>query len=107
VVDGRYHYRIEYEKVHGPLSPGVILHHRCDNPRCVNVEHLIPMTQSEHLKLHGFGGDKNVGQSLKTHCPAGHEYSEENTYHWRGERQCRTCRSAAKRRYYLKKKGTP
>jgi hypothetical protein len=29
----------------------------------------------------------------KTHCPQGHEYSEKNTYFYRGARYCRTCLS--------------
>lgn len=39
------------------------------------------------------GGKRNNGQ--KTHCPAGHEYTPENTYLRPGRRlnrQCRTCR---------------
>lgn len=36
--------------------------------------------------LHGLGAN-----ALKTHCPRGHEYSEENTLLRRGSRECRTC----------------
>ncbi len=93
-------YRAAYEAHHGvKLTPNTVIHHTCGNPACVNVEHLEATTQSEHMRAHGFGGDKNVGQALKTHCPAGHEYTEENTYRWRNERTCRTCRLATKRRF--------
>jgi len=34
--------------------------------------------------------------NLRTHCPQGHPYSEENTYWNKGHRQCRTCRTAAR-----------
>jgi 5-methylcytosine-specific restriction endonuclease McrA len=30
----------------------------------------------------------------KTHCPKGHPYDGENTYWYKGARQCRTCRAA-------------
>lgn len=30
-------------------------------------------------------------QAERTHCPRGHEYSEENTYRHRGKRYCRAC----------------
>lgn len=30
-----------------------------------------------------------------THCQRGHEFTEENTYVYRGNRQCRTCRTLA------------
>lgn len=38
-----------------------------------------------------------VYNSIKTHCPKGHPYDEENTYWEKGGkgRQCRTCRKAA------------
>ena len=31
----------------------------------------------------------------KTHCPAGHEYSGDNLYIWKGTPHCRICRKAA------------
>ena len=38
-------------------------------------------------------------QRAKTHCPRGHEYTEENTlmYPSEGRRRCRTCRRDARR----------
>lgn len=36
-------------------------------------------------------------QSAKTHCPQGHEYSDINTYKYRGMRQCKICRAARSR----------
>ena len=38
-------------------------------------------------------------QAKKTHCPQGHEYTEENTYRWQGGRSCRQCSRDASRRY--------
>ena len=36
----------------------------------------------------------------KTHCPQGHEYTEENTYSWkRGWRACRTCQKQNRDRH--------
>jgi len=100
-IDGRPAYRVVFEQHHGIRLPRhVVLHHTCENPWCVNIEHLAPMTQRAHLKMHGItGGDANVGQALKTHCPAGHPYNKENTYRWRNERQCRICRLVAKRKF--------
>lgn len=84
-------------------AEGLICHHTCHNPSCTNPEHIEMMTQSEHMKRHGAGGD--WGQADKTHCPQGHPYDEANTYHWRNERHCRECRKAAKRRYRAAKQG--
>jgi len=33
--------------------------------------------------------------SLKTHCPKGHEYTPENTYIFKGGRRCRACKREA------------
>lgn len=37
----------------------------------------------------------------KTHCNRGHEFTKENTYHWKGQRQCRECgKRRSLERYY-------
>lgn len=33
----------------------------------------------------------------RTECPHGHPYDEVNTYHWKGRRLCKSCRSTYKR----------
>lgn len=93
----RYAYRVVYEREVGPLPSGMIAHHVCENSWCVEPAHLEFITQGEHLHKHGLPGD--WGQALKTHCPRGHEYSEENTYTWRGERHCKECRRSQKQAY--------
>jgi hypothetical protein len=37
------------------------------------------------------------GHGTETHCPQGHEYTEENTYRRRGGRECKTCVRARNR----------
>lgn len=32
---------------------------------------------------------------MKTHCPQGHAYDDENTYFYRGRRYCRKCKHDA------------
>lgn len=80
--------------------------HLCRRPSCVNPEHLEPVTRSENLRR------GNVGQSglaqlnkAKTHCPKGHPYDEENTYHYKGSRYCRQCLAAKARRKYRRQSG--
>lgn len=91
-----------WQEANGPLTPDIVLHHLCENEWCVNIEHLNPITQGQHLAEHGLTGD--WGQSEKTHCPKNHPYDEDNTYtHHRKdgriERHCRECVRDAKRRY--------
>lgn len=51
-----------------------------------------PEPESSKPTVLGRGRDHNI---LKTHCPAGHEYDEENTaYDKYGHRRCLACRRA-------------
>lgn len=103
ILSGKYVYRLKYAEKYGECPPGVA-HHECENKWCVNPDHLSFIPQAEHLREHGLPGD--WGQADKTRCPAGHEYTPENTYvHVRTgrkggtERHCKTCRKATKARY--------
>lgn len=54
-------HRAFYEERHGPIPPGMHLHHRCveegyGTPLCVNPDHLEPLTPREHYRRHGFKG---------------------------------------------------
>jgi hypothetical protein len=100
-VRGKYVYRMLYLAATGEELPESG-HHKCENKWCINPWHLEPLSQSDHMKEHGFGGD--WGQAEKTHCANDHEYTVENTYTYKTkdgstERHCRICRRAAKARY--------
>ena len=85
-----------------------VVRHTCDNPPCVNPSHLLEGTPALNAQDMMARGRHKEPNSSKTHCPAGHEYSETNTYVTpSGARKCRTCRKEHSRRNRAKRKGTP
>ena len=43
-------HRDVYEKNVGPIPEGMVIRHSCDNPRCINIDHLLIGTQKENVK---------------------------------------------------------
>lgn len=102
----QYAHRVAWMRAHGPIPESLEIDHvkarGCRFRDCVNPAHLEPVTQRENLLRAEIGGD--WGQAAKTHCPQGHEYTEDNTYRYArkdgtSERHCKACRTAHKRAY--------
>ena len=94
-------HRVAYELIEGPIPASLQLDHLCRNRSCINPAHLEPVAPSENVMR---GQSFAALNAIKTHCPAGHEYTSENTYRWRNARHCRTCVAARKTAYRAKRK---
>lgn len=42
-------HRVSFEMRYGPISDGLIVRHKCDNPNCVNPNHLEIGTQMDNM----------------------------------------------------------
>lgn len=98
-------HRLSYTLLINAIPPNMVMDHFRINPgerhapcsrACVNPEHLEIVTLIENIKR-ADGYPKGTFNRVKTHCPQGHKYSRENTYHYpiKGKngfgRKCRIC----------------
>ena len=58
-------YQIAFQVFKGPIPDRHVVHHTCENPHCVNPDHLKALTRGEHMKVHLNGrGEKNTNAVL-------------------------------------------
>lgn len=73
------------------LEDAMVIDHLCRNRLCVNPDHLeqVPQRQNVNRGLQG---------AMKTHCPQGHPWIEENQYvRPNGRKMCLPCRNERNR----------
>jgi hypothetical protein len=96
-------HRWTWEQANGPIPPGCVIMHTCDNRGCINLEHLrlgTPKANSSDMARKG-----RASNAQKMHCPMGHEY--DRTTHRRSGgragqslRYCSICANERRRRRY-------
>ena len=84
--------RVVMAMTHGMYDQTLLVLHTCDEPRCVNPNHLYFGDYRENARDREVR--KRSWQSKVTHCPQGHEYTEANTARHAPlyGRTCRACR---------------
>lgn len=100
LCDGKmqYAHRVSFELFKNKIPDGMEIDHLCRVRCCVNPNHLEPVTCKENIRR-GL-----LGSVMKTHCPKGHPYSEDNLYvRPDGGRGCRICIRLACRKWYPKR----
>jgi hypothetical protein len=98
--------RLIWTSAHGDIPPGLVVRHKCDNSKCVNIDHLeigTPKENSQDIIR------RNRHANLKkTHCRNGHPYNARNTSVMSNgktrnpSRVCLVCKRFARIRYLEK-----
>jgi hypothetical protein len=86
-------HRVLWEALVGPIPDGLELDHLCRDARCVNPDHLEPVTHQENVLRSDNAAAINA---RKTHCVNGHALEGHNIYvppKRPDRRYCRTCQN--------------
>jgi HNH endonuclease len=83
-------HRLAYVAFKGPIEPGMFVCHSCDNPACVNPEHLWKGTHQDNMN--DAKAKKRIARANRTHCPRGHSFAEHGYYQTgKNWRVCSAC----------------
>lgn len=94
-------HRFVWELLVGTIADGLQIDHLCRIKRCVNPDHLEPVTPRENI----YRGVNMVAlHAKKIHCANGHLLLGVNLKVTPRQRKCRTCMRSAGRRHNAKRR---
>jgi len=89
-----------YEYFKGPIPKGLHLDHLCRNRKCINPDHLEPVTPRENLRR---GESPNWKTNREGRCKHGHDMSNPKIRK-NGTKTCRECANQRWRESYYRRK---
>lgn len=75
----------------GPVPTGLVVRHRCDNPPCGDIEHLLLGTQADNVA--DMIERDRINPHLADSCPVGHLHDESDSEGYPGCSACRLKRA--------------
>lgn len=77
-----------YASLVGPVDPSLDLDHLCRVRRCVNPDHLEPVSRAENLR-------RGIGNKRRATCSSGHALAGDNLYvrPGSGRKECLQCKN--------------
>lgn len=88
-------HRLAWQARRGEIPKGMCVLHQCDNPPCLNVQHLFLGTHKDNSQDMSRKG-RAAGQG-KTHCVNGHPLTEDNLVKHMPRRRCLICHTVSHR----------